>query len=119
MLVWVEGGLNPNQIKEWILKDGDVDFCDRLLVFLDDTIANSIPTDPYAGQGNLASKPPHPCSICGISLNQSSDENETQERKHLRQSDLHHLVKQCQLHVHSQTCYKYWKGPLSGEPHEC
>ena len=29
----------------------------------------------------------------------------------LCQKDLHHLVSQCQLHKHSGTCYKYWKGP--------
>lgn len=41
------------------------------------------------------------------------------EKNYARQSDLHCLIKQCQLHIHSLTCYKYWKGPLSGEPHEC
>jgi hypothetical protein len=69
----------------------------------------------------LASKPPHPCSIRGIDLNlgQNSDESQTQNINKKRQNDLHHLVKQCQQHVHSQTCYKYWKGPLSGERREC
>src|SRR5271155_4560180 len=30
---------------------------------------------------------------------------------------MHHLIKQCQSHCHSQTCYKYWKGPP--DPREC
>ena len=121
MLVWLEGGLNPNEIKEKILKDGDVDFRDRLLTFLDDTIANSIPINPDNDQKKNASKTPHPCSIRGIDLNKSPNENKNDEKdkEKKRQCDLHNLVKQCQLHVHSHTCYKYWKGPLSGEPREC
>ena len=35
----------------------------------------------------------------------------------MRQKDLHHLVKCCQVHKHSRTCYKYWKGPPN--PKEC
>ena len=27
------------------------------------------------------------------------------------QEDLHNLVKNCQYHQHTATCYKYWKGP--------
>ena len=30
---------------------------------------------------------------------------------------MHHIVKQCQTHSHSATCYKYWKGPP--DPKEC
>ena len=43
MLVWVQEGLNPNEIKERILRDGDADFARQLLDYLDDLINNSIP----------------------------------------------------------------------------
>lgn len=33
------------------------------------------------------------------------------------QKDLHNFVKSCQVHQHSKTCYKYWKGPP--QPKEC
>ncbi|KAJ7912652.1 hypothetical protein B0H13DRAFT_2327137 [Mycena leptocephala] len=48
MLVWVEGGLNPNEIKKRVLgtDPSDIDFGKRLLAFLDDTISNFIPDDP-------------------------------------------------------------------------
>jgi hypothetical protein len=121
MLIWVEGSLNPNEIKDRVLKDGDVEFRDRLLAFLDDTIANSIPPDlsPVDVQENTASLP-HPCAVRGVDLaDTAQSEAETSSKKIERQKDLHRLIKQCQLHVHSQTCYKYWKGPLSGEPREC
>lgn len=115
MLVWIEGSLNPNEIKDRILTSGDVDFRDRLLAFLDDTIANSIPAEPNIGQ-HFPLHEPHPCAIRGVNL--SDNKNDTLKNIE-RQRDLHRLVKQCQLHSHSQTCYKYWKGPLSGEPREC
>src|ERR1700709_2126075 len=47
MLVWLEGGLNLNQIKAKALQNGgDLEFQKRLIAFLDDTISNSIPPDP-------------------------------------------------------------------------
>jgi hypothetical protein len=30
---------------------------------------------------------------------------------------LHNLAEKCQFHVHTRTCYKYWKGP--GYENEC
>jgi hypothetical protein len=48
MLVWVEGGLNPNEIKKRVLgtDPSDIDLGICLLAFLDDTISNFIPNDP-------------------------------------------------------------------------
>ncbi len=45
MLIWIEGGLNPNEIKDHVLcTDDDAQaFTKCLLTFLDDTISNSIP----------------------------------------------------------------------------
>ena len=108
MMIWVEGGLNPNEIKKRVLEDGDTEFCDQLLAFLDDTIHNCIPDDPGPSV-TVPSSRHHPC---GINL----DSNDA-DLNILRQNDLHHLVKQCQSHTHSGTCYKYWKGPP--EPQEC
>ena len=34
-----------------------------------------------------------------------------EEQKQMHQKDSYHLVKCCQVHKHSKTCYKYWKGP--------
>jgi hypothetical protein len=115
MLVWVEGGLNSDEIKERV-KGNDEDFCHRLLSFLDDTISNSIPAEPEL-DCNTQSSPlfecPHPCSIRRVS---SIDES-CPSHRNARRKDLHCLVKQCQSHSHSQTCYKYWRGPP--EPREC
>ncbi|EPQ49887.1 hypothetical protein GLOTRDRAFT_11004, partial [Gloeophyllum trabeum ATCC 11539] len=111
MLVWVEGGLNPNEIRDRIIKDNDTDFKDRLLQFLDDTISNSIPPDPDPNY-HVPSSTHHPCSVRGVSFNLPDD-----ELSKARQKDMHHLVRQCQLHTHQATCYKYWRGPP--EPKEC
>lgn len=111
MMVWVEGGLNPNEIKKRVLEDGDTDFRDRLLAFLDDTIHNCVPDNPGPNI-TVPSSRHHPCSVRGINPNSSDADLEI-----LRQKDLHQLVRQCQSHTHSGTCYKYWKGPP--EPREC
>jgi hypothetical protein len=120
MLVWVEGSLNPNEIKDRVMKDHDVEFREKLLAFLDDTISNSVP-DLVDDNGNDTVNQ-HPCAIRGVNLTPASDnesEGSHRQLKRTRQRELHHLVRQCQSHVHSQTCYKYWKGPLSGEPRLC
>jgi hypothetical protein len=113
MMIWLEGALNPNEIRDKIIQEGDLDFRDRLISFLDDTISNAIPKDPDSNL-TVPSSTHHPCSVRGINigLNMSPEEQEQ-----LRQKDLHHLVKCCQVHKHSKTCYKYWKGPPN--PKEC
>ncbi|KAJ7257460.1 hypothetical protein C8J57DRAFT_960508, partial [Mycena rebaudengoi] len=112
MLVWVEGGLNPNEIKQRALSPeaSDVEFSKRLLSFLEDTISNVIPPDPGSNV-NVQSNHVHPCSVRGIPIN-ASPENRTQ-----RQKDLHNVVSKCQKHGHSKTCFKYWRGPP--EPKTC
>jgi len=111
MLVWLEGGLNPNEIKERIIGDNDAEFCTRLLSFLDDTISNAIPPDPDPNL-RVPSSSHHPCSVRGVQNTLTG-----QDLCDAQQKDLHNLVKQCQLHTHSKTCYKYWKGPP--DPKEC
>ena len=111
MLIWIEGGLNPNEIRECILKDDEAEFKNRLLSFLDDTISNCIPPDPHPTISIPASVY-HPFTVRGINLNTNPSDWE----KHI-DKDLHHLAKRCQSHSHSKTCYKYWKGPP--DPKEC
>jgi len=111
MMVWVEGGLNPNEIKSHVLEEGDSDFCGHLLAFLDDTISNSIPVDPDLDL-EVPSSLHHPCSVRGVNRNLTGEDLEK-----ARQKDMHNLAKKCQSHTHSGTCYKYWKGPP--DPKQC
>ena len=112
MLIWIEGALNPNEIKKKVVKDGDLDFQRRLLAFLDDTISNCIPNDPDPLL-KVPSSIHHPCSVRG-SFTTSTNANLNEK---MYQKDLYHLVSQCQVHRHTHTCYKYWKGPP--EPKIC
>ncbi|KAL1659068.1 hypothetical protein GGF50DRAFT_131315 [Schizophyllum commune] len=109
MLVWLEGGLNPNEIRKRVMEDDD--FRTNLVAFLEDTISNAVPPDPDP-ELKVASSTAHPCSVRGVELTLPKD-----ERSRARQKDMHHLVKQCQSHSHSKTCFKYWKGPP--EPKVC
>ncbi|KAF8214481.1 hypothetical protein K438DRAFT_1435091, partial [Mycena galopus ATCC 62051] len=129
MLIWVEGGLNPNEIKNRALSSDQshIEFCKRLLAFLDDTISNEIPVgNPTV---NIPSNKHHPCSVRGIHIPEIygvDNDNHTPEREGNiptnvispeRQQDMHNLVSECQSHVHSKTCFKYWRGPP--EPKTC
>lgn len=110
MLIWLEGGLNPNEIRAKIAEDGDVQFRDRLLAFLDDTIATSIPIDPDENL-SVASSRHHPCTVRGLNGSVHSDTPDIDEAK-----DLHNIVLACQQHGHTRTCYKYCK---DNEQKEC
>jgi len=110
MLVWVEGGLNPNEIREKACANPE--FASNLLQFLDDTISNSVPDDPLSEFSSPIFEE-HPCTIRGVNFGDAYHE----PLDTLRQKDLHRLVEQCQHHRHSKTCYKYWKG--FPEPKEC
>jgi hypothetical protein len=105
MLIWIEGSLNPNEIKKRVFEDGDTIFRDRLLAFLDDTISNSIPFDPDSNTITPSSIY-HPCTVRGINPLSNNDECRSKQQK-----DLHNLVSKCQIHEHTHTCFKYWKGP--------
>ena len=72
--------------------------------FLDDTISNEIPTAP-ATQQNVPSSTHNPCAVRGLNSQIFTDKESANEE------DLHNLVKNCQSHKHTATCYKYWKGP--------
>jgi hypothetical protein len=63
-------------------------------------------TDPDTILGiPLQSLQYHPCAV--RHLNTAGVENGDK----IMQKDLHNVVKRCQVHRHSKTCYKYWKGP--------
>ncbi|KAJ7120681.1 hypothetical protein C8R43DRAFT_865397, partial [Mycena crocata] len=112
MMVWVSGGLNPNEIKDRALAEGDgVDFQKRLITFLEDTISTSV---PEAGREEVETPLSkfHPCATRGpgpgIPDADAAD---------AKANDLHKLVERCQRHKHANTCYKYWKG--FPDPKEC
>ena len=108
MMVWLEGALNPNEIRKKIITEGNTEFRDRLIAYLDDTISNEIPNDPVSNI-QVPSSRYHPCSVRGLSS--GTDHNDA------RAKDMYNLSKSCQAHKHSKTCYKYWKGPP--HPREC
>ena len=62
MLIWIEGALNPNEIRDRVLDDKEDVFKTRLLAFLDDTISNFLPINPDPSLSVPASKS-HPCSV--------------------------------------------------------
>ncbi|KAK0469455.1 uncharacterized protein EV420DRAFT_1245575, partial [Desarmillaria tabescens] len=104
MLVWVEGGLNPNKIRDCVMKDDENEFRKRLVEFLDDTISTCIP-DPPPVRVKVPSSKYHLSSVRGIQNSVLSD-----MRDHTIQQDFRNLVVKSQLHKHSNTCYKYCKG---------
>ncbi|KAJ7127326.1 hypothetical protein C8R43DRAFT_864944, partial [Mycena crocata] len=119
MLVWVEGGLNPDEIKRRALSSdaSDIDFCKRLLAFLDDTISNAVPPEPNPPIEVPSSKY-HPCSVRGIPIVEKDDDFAAPRIFQAeRQQDMHNLASKCQIHDHSKTCFKLWKGPP--EPKSC
>ena len=121
MIIWVEGGLNPNKIRDKVMSEGGGDFGQHLIEFLDDTISTKIPDIPKGSEPmtrlRRPERPPlHPCSIRDIV--QSGEEQTLGEdvKRTARTYDLHQLAQRCQRHEHSETCYKYCK---SGEPRVC
>ncbi|KAJ4464234.1 hypothetical protein C8J55DRAFT_442669, partial [Lentinula edodes] len=99
MMVWLEGGLNPNEIKQRAIDNPDSEFCHRLIAFLNDVISNSVPFKP-PDVPHIPSDDVHPCSVRGT-----------------RMMDLHNLVQCCQVHKHTTTCYKYCQD--ISQPKEC
>ena len=109
MLVWLDGALNCEEIRNKVMS-GDSDFQKRLIDFLDDTISNEISELPTPQQ-NVPSATLNPCSVRGLNGQTFPDSEQA------KKENLHFLVKNCQSHRHTHTCYKYWKRPP--EPKEC
>ena len=56
-------------------------------------------------QQNVPLSTHNPCTVHGLNSQIFTDKESANEE------DLHNLVKNCQSHKHTATCYKYWKGP--------
>ena len=104
MLVWLDGALNPNEIRDRVLKNGDTEWGQQLIRYLDDAITNVIPEDPDP-QLIVPSSTHHPCSVRGVNL----EEPDLGLRLKSRLKDLYNVVKECQIHSHTKTCYKHQK----------
>jgi len=110
MLVWLEGALNPNEIRNRVAKDGDTEWGKKLIRFLDDTILNVIPEDPDP-ELQIPSSVHHPSTVRGVNLN----EPDVDLRLKSRVKDIHLLAKESQIHSHTKTCYKHHRGGKTGE----
>ena len=104
MLVWLEGALNPNEIRDRVMKNRDTEWGQQLIRYLDDAITNVIPDDPDP-QLSIPSLSHHPCSVRGVNL----EEPDLGTRLKSRLKDLYGVVRECQSHSHTKTCYKYQK----------
>ena len=109
MLIWIEGALNPNEIRERVMKDPT--WGQKLLEYLDDTITNIVPADPTPNTANTMDEK-HPCALRGPDLSIE----DLQLRLASRMKDLHRLAERVQRHRHTHTCYKYYK---PGEARSC
>ncbi len=58
MLIWLDGALDPQEIRDRVVRDGDVDFGARLCAFVDDAIRS----DSAQSRGCNLPKSPNPCS---------------------------------------------------------
>jgi len=61
MLIWLEGALNPDEIKKKLMDEHETDFQERLVAYLDDTISTLIPDPEPETEDDIIQA--HPCSI--------------------------------------------------------
>lgn len=102
MLIWLEGGLGPSEIRNRILADPDGLFAQSLISYIEENICTEIPDDP-GDISHVPSSVHHPCSVrpvCQMVAEPSENYNLR------RRKDLVNLSSQCQRHVHNATCYK-------------
>ncbi|KAF5334229.1 hypothetical protein D9611_014313 [Ephemerocybe angulata] len=99
MVVWVEGYLNPNELKIKLLATMNDAFSKRFLNYLEDCVQTAIPSLPV-GDCCVPADSSHPCSVRGI----NTDDLPTPDQI---AKDLHLLVSSCQKHKHRATCFKY------------
>ena len=82
MLIWMEGALNPDEIRERVMEDQH--WGQRLLEYLDDTITNVVPADPMPDT-QVPMDDKDPCTLRGADLRTE----DVQLRLGLRGKDLH------------------------------
>ncbi|KAL0563379.1 hypothetical protein V5O48_018689, partial [Marasmius crinis-equi] len=115
MLIWVEGSLNPNELRSKL--DQDVPFRARLIEYLDDLISNAIPElisqKPVSVRSDRQGKKRYAARVKRQVKEEHQDEGSF--RVH-RRADLRNLVRDCQVHGHTGSCYKHCK---KGEPKIC
>jgi len=109
MLIWIEGALNPNEIRDKVIED--TEWGKRLLQYLDDTITNVVPKDPIPEVSPPWSDK-DPCTLRGVNLGMTGID----DRLALRMKDINRLAERVQRHRHSHTCYKNYK---PGEARSC
>ena len=109
MLVWLEGALNPDEIRQRVMQDPD--WGQKLLEYLDDTITNVVPADPIPDSRPVMFEK-DPCTTRGADLK----DEDLDTRLSFRRKDLHRLAERVQKHRHTHTCYKYYK---PGEARTC
>ena len=96
MLVWVEGSMSPDEIKQCVMENDD-EFQHRLISFLDDTISNYMLADADVDVPTY-----HPSSVWTAPVPSDAEDVDPYLQK-----DRHLLVQRCQYHRYSATCYKY------------
>ncbi|KAJ2912290.1 hypothetical protein MD484_g8126, partial [Candolleomyces efflorescens] len=111
MVIWIHGSLNPNELKAKLIDPTESEFRARLVSYLNNCISSAVPTDP-GDHIVVPSSKHHPCSVLGVDFRDPEMSTDAH-----RQKDLRNVVLVTQIHYHSATCYKYWKGPP--EPKEC
>ena len=120
MLVWLEGGLNPNEIRDKVLAQDGSDFAARLIAYLDDAISTAVPAAPSTPDPVLgcwqSGRPPHPCTVRDIVSKREERTLSSDTRNAARAHDLHRLAEKCQRHSHTTTCFKYC---ADGQPRVC
>ena len=100
MLIWLEEGLGPNALRDWL--GTDPSFHNKLFNYIKEIISTSAPT-PVTPIEDLSTTY-HPTTI----QHPQKQPNETETTFcHQLADDFHLLVKCCQRHEHSATCYKY------------
>ncbi|KJA16537.1 hypothetical protein HYPSUDRAFT_99432, partial [Hypholoma sublateritium FD-334 SS-4] len=99
MLVWIDGALNCDQIRTKAAIDPD--FGKRLITYLDDALSTAVPAGCH--DVDVASNKYPPCSVRAPPRGTLTNE----DHQHAIQQDLHRLVKACQSHDHTATCWKY------------
>ncbi|KAF5335803.1 hypothetical protein D9611_009612 [Ephemerocybe angulata] len=110
MVVWIEGALNPNDLRIKFIEAVE-GFQQQFTAYIEDCISSAVPEPPMPDV-TVASDTHHPCSVRGVNFRDPNECTFTH-----REKDLYNLVKTCQVHAHRATCFKYWKGPPA--PKEC